>query len=199
MKIGKPIIAGLMGLTTIAPCKAQKSVNLVSETGISGLVNKEASFYTGLNFEIPRGKNYADFYGGISVNPEKKASFVGLAIENYAWHKHLSSWGRETFVASNRNVSSTLEIAPVRANANAGRFNFSISPSYALYNNFKGADKGAKQGINTILQMVYKLSKKETFFVEAKYSTEPAKNLFNTSFGKPKNNTSYMASYLLNL
>lgn len=199
MNVRKPIIAGLMGLTTIAPCKAQKPIQLVSETGISGVINKEASFYTGMNFESIRGRNFSDLYAGINVQPNKNTSFVALGIHNHAWNKNFSSWGRETFVTSNRATNSTLEVAPIRTNVNIGKFNFSISPSYTLYNNFRGVEKGTKQGINTILQMVYKLSKKEKFFVEAKYSSEPAKNLFNTTFGKPKNNTSYMASYLMDI
>ena len=194
MKVGKPIIAGLMSLATIAPCKAQKAVQLVSETGISGVVKKEISFYSGLNFEFANSRNYTDLYAGIGVKPDKKASFVALAINNFPWTKNISSWARETFVASNRGANSTLEVAPIRANAVVGKFNFSLSPSYALYNDFK---TGVTQhGFNPIVNATYVLSPKETIWVEAKYSSEPAKNLFNTHFGKLKDNISYMVSYL---
>ena len=194
MNIRKPIIAGLMSIATIAPCKAQKTVQLVSETGVSGMMNKELSFYNGVNFEFAKSRNYADFYAGISVQPDKKASFVALAIDNFPWTKNISSWARETFVASNRGANSTLEVAPVRASANVGKFNFSLSPSYALYNDFKAGT--TQQGFNPIVQATYPLSPKETIWVEAKYSTEPSKNLFNTRFGKLKDNVSYMVSYL---
>ena len=197
MKVRKPIIAGLMSLATLVPCKAQTS--FVSETGISGVINKEASFYTGINFQSIKNKNFSDLYAGISVQPDKKASFVGLAINNYSWTKNLSSWARETFVTSNRATNSTLEIAPVRANADVGKFNFSLAPSYTMYNNLRGTDKGTKQGINTIFQATYPISSKETLFAEAKYTSEPSKNLFDTHFGKLKNNISYMISYLRNL
>ena len=166
MDVRKPIIAGLMGLTTIAPCKAQKTVQLVSETGISGVINKEASFYGGLNCLLPKGKNFTDLYAGISVDPHKKASFVGLAINDYAWNKNISSWARETFVASNRGANSILEVAPVRANATAGKFNFSITPSYALYNDFKSGT--TTQGFNPIFQTTYSASDKlKLFFIVA--------------------------------
>ena len=186
-----------MSLATLVPCKAQTS--FVSETGISGVINKEASFYTGINFQSIKNKNFSDLYAGISVQPDKKASFVGLAINNYSWTKNLSSWARETFVTSNRATNSTLEIAPVRANADVGKFNFSLAPSYTMYNNLRGTDKGTKQGINTIFQATYPISSKETLFAEAKYTSEPSKNLFDTHFGKLKNNISYMISYLRNL
>ena len=157
MKIRKTIATGLISLATFAPCKAQK---LVSETGISGVINKEASFYNGMNFEFARGRNYTDLYAGISVQPDKKASFVGLAINNFSWTKNLSSWARETFVASKRGVNSQLEVAPVRVNAKAGKFNFSLSPSYTMYNDFK--EGTTTQGINTIFQTTYSVSPRHT-------------------------------------
>ena len=194
MNVRKPIIKSLISLATLAPCKAQKAVQLVSETGITGVVTKEASFYGGMNFQLPRGRNFTDLYAGVSVQPDKKASFVGLAINNFAWTKNISSWVRETFVASKRGANSQLEIAPIRANVDAGKFNFSFSPSYTLYNDFK--EGTAKQGINTIFQTTYSMTPKDIIFAEAKYTSEPSKNLFNTHFGKLKDNISYMVSYM---
>lgn len=196
MKVRKTIITGLMTIATLAPCKAQKAVQLASEAGVSGVVKKEASFYTGMNFQLPRERNYADFYAGISVKPDKKASFVGLIINNFSWTKNISSWARETFVASKRGANSQLEIAPVRANVNAGKFNFSLSPSYTMYNDFK--EGTTTQGINTIFQTTYSVTPKDIIFLEAKYTSEPNKNLFNTSFGKFNNNISYMISGIHN-
>ena len=194
MNVRKPIITSLISLATLAPCKAQKAVQLVSETGITGVVNKEASFYGGMNFQLPRGRNFTDLYAGVNVQQDKKASFVGLAINNFSWTKNISSWVRETFVASKRGANSQLEIAPIRANADAGKFNFSLSPSYALYNDFK--EGTATQGINTIFQTTYSMTPKDIIFAEAKYTSEPSKNLFNTHFGKLKDNISYMISYM---
>ena len=194
MNVRKPIITSLISLATLAPCKAQKAVQLVSETGITGVVNKEASFYGGMNFQLPRGRNFTDLYAGVNVQPDKKTSFVGLAINNFSWTKNISSWARETFVASKRGANSQLEVAPVRANADVGKFNFSLSPSYTLYNDFK--EGTTTQGINTIFQTTYSMTPKDIIFAEAKYTSEPSKNLFNTHFGKLKDNISYMVSYM---
>ena len=194
MNVRKPIITSLISLATFAPCKAQKAVQLVSETGITGVVNKEASFYGGMNFQLPRGRNFTDLYAGVNVQQDKKTSFVGLAINNFSWTKNISSWVRETFVASKRGANSQLEIAPVRANADVGKFNFSLSPSYTMYNDFK--EGTTTQGINTIFQTTYSMTPRDIVFAEAKYTSEPSKNLFNTHFGKLKDNISYMVSYM---
>ena len=194
MNVRKPIITSLISLATLAPCKAQKAVQLVSETGITGVVNKEASFYGGMNFQLPRGRNFTDLYAGVNVQHDKKTSFVGLAINNFSWTKNISSWVRETFVASKRGANSQLEIAPIRANADVGKFNFSLSPSYTMYNDFK--EGTTTQGINTIFQTTYSMTPKDIIFAEAKYTSKPSKNLFNTHFGKLKDNISYMVSYM---
>ena len=194
MNVRKPIITSLISLATFAPCKAQKAVQLVSETGITGVVNKEASFYGGMNFQLPRGRNFTDLYAGVNVQQDKKTSFVGLAINNFSWTKNISSWVRETFVASKRGANSQLEIAPIRANADVGKFNFSLSPSYTMYNDFK--EGTTTQGINTIFQTTYSMTPRDIVFAEAKYTSEPSKNLFNTHFGKLKDNISYMVSYM---
>jgi hypothetical protein len=194
MNVRKPIITSLISLATLAPCKAQKAVQLVSETGITGVVNKEASFYGGMNFQLPRGRNFTDLYAGVNVQQDKKTSFVGLAINNFSWTKNISSWVRETFVASKRGANSQLEIAPIRANVDGGKFNFSLSPSYTMYNDFK--EGTTTQGINTIFQTTYSMTPRDIVFAEAKYTSEPSKNLFNTHFGKLKDNISYMVSYM---
>jgi hypothetical protein len=194
MNVRKPIITSLISLATLAPCKAQKAVQLVSETGITGVVNKEASFYGGMNFQLPRGRNFTDLYAGVNVQQDKKTSFVGLAINNFSWTKNISSWVRETFVASKRGANSQLEIAPIRANVDVGKFNFSLSPSYTMYNDFK--EGTTTQGINTIFQTTYSMTPRDIIFAEAKYTSEPSKNLFNTHFGKLKDNISYMVSYM---
>ena len=194
MNVRKPIITSLISLATLAPCKAQKAVQLVSETGITGVVNKEASFYGGMNFQLPRGRNFTDLYAGVNVQQDKKTSFVGLAINNFSWTKNISSWVRETFVASKRGANSQLEIAPIRANVVVGKFNFSLSPSYTMYNDFK--EGTTTQGINTIFQTTYSMTPRDIIFAEAKYTSEPSKNLFNTHFGKLKDNISYMVSYM---
>ena len=197
MNIRKPIITGLMSIAALAPCKAQKAVQLVSETGVSGMVNKEYSFYNGLNFEFAKSRNYTDLYAGISVKPDKKASFVALAIDNYTWTKNISTWARETFVAAKNTSKSTFEVAPVKANASIGKFNFAFSPAYTLHNDF--ITGSTTQGVNTIFQTSYSISPKDMIFAEAKYTSEPAGNLFKTHFGKLKNNIAYFICYMKNL
>ena len=197
MNVRKPIITSLISLATLAPCKAQKTVQFVSETGITGVVNKDASFYTGMNLQFFTEKNYSDIFAGTSVSPDKSISFLGLAINNYAWTKNISTWARETFVASRNTSKSTLEIAPVKANVSAGKFNFAFSPAYALHNDFKTGS--TTQGINTIFQASYSISPKDMISAEAKYTSEPVANLFKTRFGKFKDNISYFICYLRNL
>lgn len=191
MKVRQIIMTGLMSLATLAPCKAQKAMHLVSEAGITGAVNKEMSYIGGLNVQILGGKNFADAFAGIKVNPDKKASFASLFINNYSWTKNISSWVRETFFASERGSNSILQVSPVRGNANVGKkLNVSLNPSYTLYNDF--GEGTTTQGISTISQVTYSIDPKTQLFFEASYSSEPAKNLFNTHFGKFKDNASYM-------
>lgn len=196
MKVRQTIIAGVMSLATLAPCKAQKPIQLVSETGITGIINKETSFYGGMNVLLNSGKNFTDLFAGTGVHPDKKVSFIALGINNFSWTKHISSWAREVFIASKKDAKSVLEISPIKLNTDIGKFNFALGPAYTIYNDFK---KGtARQGINTIFQTTYKISPKEKIFAEAKYTSEPSKNLFNTHFGKLKNNISYMLAYMRN-
>lgn len=204
MNIKRSVVTGLMGLTTLAPCKAQK-VMLAPEVGVSGALKKEMSCYGGLNVQFPRAKSFSDLYGGVSVNPDKKASFVGLAIHDQTWHQNVchpnfkvdvGSWGRETFIASNRNTNSILEIAPVRVKTSTGKVSFSLNPSYALYNDFR--EGTTTHGINTIVQATYS-TPSYTLWGEAKYSSEPAQNICNTLFGNVKDNLSYMLSCIIPL
>ena len=197
MFIKKPIIAGLMSLATFAPCKAQKAVQFVSETGVTGVVKQDASFYTGVNLQLTKGRNFSDLFAGASVSPDKNVSFLGLAINNFSWTKNLSTWARGSFVAAKDVSKSTFEVAPVKANATVGKFNFALSPAYTLHNDFKAGT--INQGINTIFQTSYSISPKDMIFAEAKYTSDPAKNLFKTHFGKFKDNIAYFICYMRNL
>ena len=196
MKIRNIAVAGLMGLASIVPGKAQKPVQFIAETGVTGALHSVPLFYGGMNAAFPKGKNYTDVFAGVGINTNKQASFLGLAVNNYSWTKNISSWAREIFVASDRGLNSTLELSPIKANVNVGKFNLSLNPAYAIYNDFR--NKTIKQGINTILQAIYPASPKDKIFIEAKYASEPDKNLFNTRFGKLENNFSYMISYMRN-
>jgi hypothetical protein len=194
MNIRKPIFTSLMSIAAIAPCKAQKSVEFISETGVMGAAKKEVSFYSGMNFDFIKNRNLTDLFVGASIAPDKKPSFIGIAINNFSWTKNLSSWIRETFVANKHTTTSTLEAAPIKANVSAGRFNFALSPAYTLNNDLK--EGSTTQSINTIFQTSYSISPNDMIFAEAKYTSEPAKNLFSTHFGKLKDNISYYIAYM---
>ena len=196
MLVKKPILAGIMSLAAIGACRAQKPVEVISETGLTGVVHKEAVYYGGMNLGIPTEKNYTDVFAGMTINSDKKASFLALAMNNYNWTKNISSWIREVFSASKRGANSTLEVSPLRANVNAGNFSMSLNPAYTLYNDFKSGT--TTQGINTIFQTTYSITPNDKIFAEAKYTSEPSKNLFDTHFGKLKDNISYMLSYMRN-
>lgn len=189
MNIRKPIITGLMSIATLAPCKAQRAVQFVSETGMTGVVNKEASFYTGMNIQLEKGRNFSNLFTGASVQPDKKVAFLGLFINNYSWNKNFSTWFRGSSVLSKEATKLTLEAAPVKGNISAGKFNFTLAPAYALHNDFKSGT--STQGLNTIFQASYSITPNDMIFAEAKYTSEPAKNLFNTHFGKLKDNIAY--------
>ena len=49
MNVRKPIITSLISLAALAPCKAQKAVQFLSETGVNGEINKELSYITGMH------------------------------------------------------------------------------------------------------------------------------------------------------
>ena len=78
MNVREPIITSLISLATFVPCKAQKTLRIASETGLTGVINKEASFYNGIDIILPRGKNVTTLYGGGSVQPNKKLRLLGL-------------------------------------------------------------------------------------------------------------------------
>ena len=201
MKVNRPILAGIISLASLAPCKAQKGVQLVSETGFTGVIHKQDVFYTGMNFCFnsgKKGKNFTDLYAGINVPLKNdKPSFVALAINNYSWTKNVSSWARGVFSTTFGNAKTTIEAAPVRVNEKFGKFNFSFGPAYAIYHNFK--NRTTTQGFNPIFQTTYTINPKVKIFGEFKYTTEPAKNLFDTKFGKFKDNMNYMVACMINL
>ena len=113
MKIRNIAVAGLMGLASIVPGKAQKPVQFIAETGVTGALHSVPLFYGGMNAAFPKGKNYTDVFAGVGINTNKQASFLGLAVNNYSWTKNISSWAREIFVASDRGLNSTLELSPI--------------------------------------------------------------------------------------
>lgn len=194
MFIKKPIIAGLMSLATFAPCKAQKAVQFVSESGVTGEINKELSYFGGLHANILKSKNNTDIYCGMVVDAEKQFTFESQLENEYSWTENLSSWIRETFHLSKRESNLTSEVAPVKINTSVKKLDISVMPAYTIQHDFR--EKDAKQGLNAILNTVYNIDSKNSLEFEAVYSSEPAKNLFKTSFGKLKDNFSASLSYL---
>ncbi len=198
MNIRKTMLAGVIGLVGASPVKAQKlstrSAEVISETGVMGVINKDASFYGGVNVGFPSTKNYFDVFAGVAVQPDKKASFLGLIMDNYNHTKHLSSWVRGVANLSNRSQSGFIELSPVRVNARAKKFSVSANPALAINRDFKNNNNTF--GINTIIQANYNLKNDGKLFIEANYQAQPAKSLSGLKFGNIPKNTSYMVSYM---
>lgn len=194
MNIKKPVLAGLMCLATIAPCKAQKPVQFASSTAINRSISNKISVFSGLDILIPKKNNMTDIFSGVMLQQDKTTSLVFKVVDNYSWTKHISSYVREALMISGKGTNSTLEVAPIKANANVNKFNFSLGPAYTLYNDFKNGT--TTQGINMIFQTTYSMTPKDKLIAEAKYVSTPSKNLFDTHFGKLKDNTSVMIAYM---
>ena len=196
MFIKKPIIAGLMSLATFAPCKAQKAVQFVSESGVTGEINKELSYFGGLHANILKSKNNTDIYCGMVVDAEKQFTFESQLENEYSWTENLSSWVRETFHLSKIENNLKSEVSPVKLNKSFDKFDTSVAPVYVMQNDFK--EKETQQGLGIVLDAVYNIDSKNAMKFEAEYETEPAKNLFKTHFGKLKDGVSFVVSYLRN-
>lgn len=195
MKIKQVALASMMGLATIAPAKAQiqKPVQTIFETGFNGIVKKEMGMYGGMNFGVPMKNNFADLFLGGSIDASKTASFLGMFIDEYSWNRNLSSWLRGILSVSKENINTTLEASPIKANLRAGKFNFSINPAYAIFDNT--AENKVTRGINTIFQSSYSMTPSDKMFLEVKYSSSQAENIKDIRFGSLGDNLSYIISY----
>lgn len=196
MNVRKPIITGLISLATLVPCKAQKAVQFASETGVTGEINKELSYFSGIHGILSQSKNQTDIYCGMVVDAEKHFTFESQLENEYGWAKNISSWVRETFHLSNNENNLLSEVAPLKVNASSGKFDGFFAPVYMLHNDFKG--KESKQGVGLVLNSMYNIDSNNALKLEAEYTTEPAKNLFNTHFGKLKDSISLVFSYIRN-
>ena len=194
MKIKQAALAGMMGLATVAPVKAQKPVQCIFETGFNGMIKKEMALYGGMNFAAAKNKNFADLFLGANLDANKNATFLGLFIDNYSWTKNVSSWVRGTLAVSKDAVNTTLEASPVRYNVSAGKFNFGINPAYTVYND--ALANTTTQGVNTIFQSSYSMTPSDKLFLELRYSSTAAGSLKDIKFEEPnENNMFYMLSY----
>ena len=193
MNVKKTMMAGLMGMAVLVPVKAQ-NVRILSETGVTGDINKELLYSGGLHAEISSSKNTADFYGGMLVDSEKQFTFESQFENEYSWTENLSSWIRETFHLSKRENNLTSEVAPIKVNKSFNKFDTSLAPVYIMQNDFKEHEN--TQGVGMVLSTIYNVDSDNALKFEAEYSTEPAKNLFETRFGKLKDSISYVISYL---
>lgn len=187
-------MAGLMSIATLSPCKAQKTVQIVSETGITGEINKELSYFGGLHAELPGIKNNADLYCGMVVDAGKQVTFESQLENDYSWNKNISSWIRETFHLSKNENNLKSELAPLKINKSLNNFDTFIAPVYVMQNDFK--EKETRHGLGLVCDAIYNIDSNNSLKFEAEYETEPAKNLFKTHFGKLKDNISYVISYL---
>ena len=195
MKARKVILTSLISLATLAPCKAQRVAQFISETGVTGEINKELAYFGGIHVEFSGSKLCSDLYSGIIVNPQKQATFEVCSENDYKWAKNIGSWLRETFHLSKRESNLSSEIAPVKFYTSTGKLDVSVAPAYTLQNDFR--EKEMKQGLSTVLSTNYNIDSNNTLKFETSYSSEPTKNLFDTTFGKLKNNISCVFSYLM--
>ena len=196
MIVRKPIIVGLMGLAALGTCKAQK-VQFATETGVNGAPNQELTYFNGLHTIFDNNKNNTDVYCGLVADTEKQFTFETQLENEYSWTNNISSWVRETFHLSKRENNLTSEFAPIKANVPINKFDTFVAPVYILQNDFK--EKEHVQSIGVVLNATYNADESNSIKFEAEYASEPAKNIFKTSFGKLKDNLSYIVSYIRKL
>jgi len=195
MNVKKPIIAGLMSLSALGYCSAQKSVQIMSETGVSGNFNQEQVFSGGLHAILSQGKNCTDVYCGMLADTKKQLTLETQLENEYSWAKNFSSWIRETFHLSKDENNLTSELAPVKINKSIGKFDTFAAPVYVVLNDFKEKENAQCAGL--VLNSTYNIDNKSAIKFEAEYCTQPAKNIFETSFGKLKDSMTYVISYIM--
>ncbi|MCQ2753784.1 MAG: hypothetical protein MJ231_01920 [bacterium] len=137
---------------------------LVSETGMAGNIDGLPKAYYGVNYILPTGKNNLDIFAGGEIDKKGNANFLALIINNYKWTKNLSTWIRGVFSASDKNVSTTLQVAPIKGNVDVGKFNFALAPAYVVSHDFK--TNTTVQSPNAIIQTAYNPTKNDQVFVE---------------------------------
>jgi len=196
MSVRTPILAGLMGMTALGLCRAQKAVEFSSEAGVSGNFSGEVVYYGGLHGVLSKKNNCTDLYCGAIIDSDKRCTFESQLENEYSWNKHISSWIRETFHLSKQETALTSEIAPIKVNKSFKKFDAFVAPAYILANDFRDGETWQCLGI--VLNTMYNINSKNSIKFEAEYITDPAKNIFKTKFGSFKDNTSYVVSYIRN-
>lgn len=194
MNFRESIITSLISLVTFAPCKAQN--HYCATIGVTKSVDNKISGFCGPEIQFITNKNFTDVFVGGMVSQDKTASFVLRSINNYSWTKNISTWVREALVISGKNANSTLEVAPIKVNTNIDKLNISLAPAYTLYYKFKG---NLNYGINTLLQLIYPITKKDKVAIETKYVSTPTTDPLKPHFGNFTNNISGMIIYMRSL
>ncbi len=194
MNVKRPILAGLMSLSALSLCNAQKPVQLMTETGVVGMIDDELVYTGGLHAVMQQNKNNTDIYCGMLVDQDRQFTFESQLENEYSWTKNLSSWIRETFHLSKEENNLTSEIAPVKFNKSIGKFDNSVAPVYVLANDFK--EKENVQCAGLVLNSTYNIDSKNALKFEAEYITKPVKNIFDTTFNSFKDGFAYMVAYI---
>ena len=194
MNVKKPILAGLMSLSAIGLCNAQKPVQFMTETGVGGNLKEEQLFGGGIHAIFTQDKNCTDVYCGMLADTEKRITLETQLENEYSWTKNISSWVRETFHLSKAENNLTSELAPIKINKSFGKFDTFAAPVYIGLNDFK--EKEHAQCAGLVLHSTYNIDNKSAIKFEAEYYTNPAKSIFETSFGKFKESIVYVVSYL---
>ena len=196
MNVKKPILTGIISLSALAPCMAQRTVQFASESGVAGFINNEAVYFNGVHANLLNEKNNTDIYCGMVLDTDKNVTFETQLENEYSWTNNLSSWIRETFHLSKYENNLTSEVAPVKLNKSFKKLDTFVAPVYIAENDFK--ERENYQGVGVVLNATYNPDSNNSVKFEAEYTSEPAKNLFNTTFGKLKDNISYVISYIHN-
>ena len=193
LNIRKPLIIGMLGLASICPLKAQKAMQVIPEVGVFGNVKSVPTLVGGINGAIAEGNNYADVFIGGTLSNQGVPGFSGIVFDNLSWSKNFSSWARDFFLASKNGVTSTLDFAPIKYNAQAGKFNFSVMPAYSRNDDF--VNHTATHNVKVISQTMLSMTPKDRLCLEMQYGTIPTENINDTYFGNFSDSFGFTTTY----
>lgn len=192
MNVKKSLVICMLGLTPLS-LKAQKAIQFIPEAGAFGTVKSAPTMIGGVNTAFINKNNFADVFVGGTLTPQATPGFAAIAFDNYSWNKKISSWGRDLFLASNDGVTSSLDIAPVKFNTTAGKFNFAIMPAYGRNDNF--TNHTTAHSIKAIFQSMFSITPKDRLCLEMQYGSAPAANLKDANFTSFPDCFNFTATY----
>lgn len=193
MNIKKSLLVGMLGLMPLTPVKAQKAIQFIPEAGAFGNIKAAPTMIGGVNAAFPKKNNFADVFVGATLNSQATPGFAGIAFDNFNWSKNFSSWARDLFLASKNGVTSNLDVAPIKYNTSAGKFNFSVMPAYGRVDDF--VNHTTTHNIKAIFQSMFSITPKDRLCLEMQYGSIPAANISDTRFGSFADSFNFTATY----